>query len=116
MPDLREEWIEFNFQNNCFFLGLTWIFGFLVLIQYPENTLYLGFVFAIIFCFFNSLQGVLIFLCSIVLAKVEYKHVNRLSRINTGSLNTEPFDLRKKIVLNGDKLSLVRFGKNLNNR
>lgn len=53
--------------STCFVnMGITWIFGFLVLLPVDENT---RIAFSFLFCIFNSIQGFLIFLIYIVLSK-----------------------------------------------
>ena len=88
----------------------------MVLIPIPDNFLYLGFLFALLFCILNSSLGVFIFIWSVLLTKSESKNNLNLTQLNPGSSNTEAFDFRKKIVMNENKLSLVRFGRNLKNQ
>jgi hypothetical protein len=79
------------------------------MIPIPDNVLFLGFLFALLFCIFNCLLSVFIFIWSVLLIRHEYKHILRLTNIRSSS--TEPFDFKKKIVFDGKKLSLVNFGK-----
>ena len=80
-----------------------------MIIPIPDSMLYLGFTFALLFCIFNSLQGVFIFIWSVLLSRLEYKHILKLKNIISSS--TEPFDFKKKIVIGDKKHSLVHFGK-----
>jgi hypothetical protein len=66
------------------------------LIPPPKDALYVSFIFALIFCFLNSFQGVFIFIVSILLKRLELKEFKkkfkylepeRLTNIST--LNTE---------------------------
>ena len=63
----------FSFKFEILFLGLTWLFGFLIFIPSPKDFLYLSFVFAVLFCFLNAFQGVFIFLVSLSIKLREYK-------------------------------------------
>jgi hypothetical protein len=47
------------------------------LIPPPKDALYLSFIFALIFCFLNSFQGVFIFIVSILLKRLELKQFKK---------------------------------------
>ena len=59
--------------STCFInMGLTWSFGFFLVLPFDEYT---KTVFSFLFCFFNSLQGFLIFSIYIVLSKSRRKYI-----------------------------------------
>ena len=59
--------------GTIFICGLTWLFGFLVIIPSPPNIPYLGFGFALIFCILNAFQGFFIFIATVIFKKLEFK-------------------------------------------
>lgn len=66
-----------------FQLGLTWVFGFLVMIPSPNDSPYMGFIFALLFCVLNSLQGVFIFISCHVLKKLRIKQMVKSSQASS---------------------------------
>jgi hypothetical protein len=50
-------------------IGLVWLFGFLVVIEVQPSTLYLNFVFAVMYCLLNSSFGLFILVATNLLAK-----------------------------------------------
>ncbi len=66
--------------GTIFICGLTWLFGFLVIIPSPDNMVYLGFIFALIFCILNAFQGVFIYISVILIKRLELKHLVKTKR------------------------------------
>jgi hypothetical protein len=56
-------------KTHFVFLGLTWLFGFLVTIPVDGTSTYARFAFALIFCILNSTQGLHIFIIHILISK-----------------------------------------------
>ena len=66
--------------GTIFIGGLTWLFGFLIIVPPPKDLPYLGFAFALIFCILNAFQGVFIYISIILIKKLELKHVVKSKR------------------------------------
>jgi hypothetical protein len=66
--------------GTIFLCGLTWLFGFLVIIPSSDNMIYLGFIFAFIFCILNAFQGVFIYSSIILIKRLELKHLVKTNR------------------------------------
>jgi hypothetical protein len=75
-----------------FIKGLTWLFGFILLIPAPKDFLYLSFILALIFCILNSMQGVFIFIVSIWYKRLELNDVKKNTKskyyVNGDSTNS----------------------------
>ena len=71
------------------FKGLTWVFAFLVIIPDPNGVPYMGFIFGLIFCILNSLQGVFVFICCHVLKKLRIKENKEIDFSTTPSSNRD---------------------------
>jgi hypothetical protein len=83
-----------------FICGLTWLFGFLIIIPTPPDAIYLGFALAFIFCILNAFQGVFIFIWAVLLRKLQLKHLKKKTFENTLSgtetSNTDNQDYRRE--------------------
>ena len=92
----------FIITHECLFEGLTWLFGFLVIIPTPANLQYLNFIFAFLFCIFNAFQGVFIFTWTVMLKLLELKHISKLLKRNISEEQTnngsDEFDLSAIVV------------------
>jgi hypothetical protein len=91
--ELKQPEVEFQMCKflvaTIFICGLTWLFGFLMLIPAPKEFIYLGFTFALIFCLLNAFQGVFIFIIAVLLKRVELSDVvNMKSYTVTASSTT----------------------------
>ena len=75
----------------------------------PETVLYLGFIFALLFCILNACQGVFIFVWAVLMVRLELRHVIKLAEV-IGVSHTD-FDFNRKIVLDKKKYSLVKLGR-----
>ncbi len=90
--------------STCFVnMGLTWIFSLLVVV--PTNE-YLKTVFAFLFCFFNSLQGFLIFFVYNILSK------SRRAALRTLTLES----VRRTFIVIKAQLSAISIQSNQSNR
>ena len=64
--------------GTCFInMGITWSFGFFLVLPFDEYT---KTVFAFFFCFFNSLQGFLIFTIYVLLSKSRRKYATYVAK------------------------------------
>jgi hypothetical protein len=59
---------------DFYILGLTWLFGFMVLLPPENDKLYLRFIFALIFSVLNVTQGIFILVWSINQRKIKIEN------------------------------------------
>jgi hypothetical protein len=81
--------------GTCFInMGITWSFGFFLVLPFDEYT---KTVFAFFFCFFNSLQGFLIFTIYVLLSKSRRKYATYVAK--------EKFRQLKKVLYENNDLA-----------
>ena len=68
-----------------------------MIIPTPEDSVYLGFIFAILFCILNAFQSVFIFIWSVIMKNIELKRISTALVFNkdNGKNNDEELDSSK---------------------
>ena len=88
--------------STCFVnMGLTWIFGFMLIFQNLDERVKVAFAF--LFCIFNSFQGFLMFIIYIVLSKSRRKYfrfaaAEKFRKLKSTISSNEFFDVSSKIT------------------
>ena len=114
---------EMSFMLTCFInTGLTWLFGFLVALPTNEISIYIRFIFGLIFCVLNSTQGLHIFIIYFLISKrrqellkekimfqvKELKKKMKKEKMREQKRLQKQFDIdmvMSKIMTTGDKLT-----------